>query len=161
MPKDLASSAVGNVQIQATPSSTRPQSNSFGKKGGGRASQAYSPTGDPPIFYTAIKIFAISKVDDKSQTFDCHFRLFVEWREERLPEGVRRWPKLKLLNQVAESSMKDPDAVREPELDVKSGWWELKRDFNGTFSCDFDLHVFPFDNQDLTLQVSCCGLSLP
>ena len=143
MPKDLPP----GVQMQQA---TSPTFN--GHKGGGRPS-VHRPSVEPPVFYTTIKIFAIPSIDDKRQTFDAHFRLFVEWRDETLPSGDKRWPKLKILNQVAQSSMRNPDEDREPEKNMDTGWWELKRDFIGTFSADFDMHVFPFDNQDLTVQV--------
>jgi hypothetical protein len=147
MPKDLPPGA--SVQMQQA---TSPTSN--GRKGGGRSS-VHQPSAEPPVFYTTIKIFAIPSIDDKRQTFDAHFRLFVEWRDEPLsPDGDKRWPKLKILNQVAESSMSNAaEDLREPELNESTRWWELKRDFIGTFSANFDMHVFPFDNQDLTMQV--------
>ena len=64
-----------------------------------RKVKAQAPT--KPAFYVAIKIYSIADIDDKTQTFTTHFRLFIEWLNEAgLSSDRLPWPKVNLLNQV-------------------------------------------------------------
>ena len=105
----------------------------------------------PPTFYASVKIYGIPAIDDKRQTFDAQMRMFIEWNSSGCPASKLPWPKILLLNQIDKSQT--GETVRRDPSHRKNGWWIMKVNVDGRFACLFNLTVFPFDNQNLEVQV--------
>lgn len=80
-----------------------------------------------------------------ANTFQADFNLNVAWKGKEEDQ-----PDVQIYNMVEEAA--DPDVGPAKKGDLGFDWYYRIR-FKGTFRQNYDLHVFPFDQQDLQVRV--------
>jgi hypothetical protein len=125
--------------------------------------------GLPLVVRVAASIVDLRAIDDRGSTFSATIDLRLRWRDPRLsdpraPDGTfalvrdaeldarlaTMWsPELGFRNQVAE-----PIRVRRSLRVFATGEVELLERLSGQFTSPFDLSQFPFDRQDLRIELT-------
>ena len=90
-----------------------------------------------------VVLLGISNVSEKSGTWDADYYLYEQW-----PPTEGFTPRTEVVNEVERKSMSFDDT------DLRSGLCNRSRRIHATLRSEFNLHVFPFDTQQLTLRVS-------
>jgi len=109
-----------------------------------------------------VQIFlnSIGKIDSSTETWECDFWLRAVWTDEHLfevrgsDEDFRadwddpEWfqPKLEVVNSQALDCILEQKFVDGDEIYLEQRW-------RGTLHTDMDLHVFPYDHQELRIDV--------
>jgi hypothetical protein len=115
--------------------------------------QAQAPYEEAPVVGIAVKLISISSLDMASCTFSADFNINVAWKGADKDNG----PDIQFYN-IVEEVERDQAATKKGD----EGWeWFYRVRCRGTFNQMYDLHRFPFDSQDLKIDVrlkSACRL---
>ncbi len=90
-----------------------------------------------------IVLLGLSNVTEKSGTWDADYYLYEEW-----PPTPGFVPRTEVVNEVERKS------VAFDDTELRDGVCIRSRRIHSTLRSEFNLHVFPFDEQTLTLQLS-------
>eukprot|EP00927_Polykrikos_kofoidii_P037630 TRINITY_DN3182_c0_g1_i1.p1 TRINITY_DN3182_c0_g1~~TRINITY_DN3182_c0_g1_i1.p1 ORF type:complete len:1974 (+),score=294.55 TRINITY_DN3182_c0_g1_i1:155-5923(+) len=105
----------------------------------------------------AFRVWIVRNVDLVTGTFDCKFRLFLEWLDADacgLPKGKKAKLPLPVINIANAVQCKLLDKSSAPEVvDSETGHLAAQMLFCATLKMDQDVHHFPFDCQWLGITV--------
>jgi len=129
-----------------------------------------SPNQDgPTMVHVGLYVDEITEVDEGANTYGMQGLLDMIWCDPRLSFDPSQtgtkveifleddahgelnniwWPNLKFVNQEQPSSIENLTLLIHPD-----GTVEYRSNFDAVLAADFNLHAFPFDNQDLKLKL--------
>jgi hypothetical protein len=112
----------------------------------------------PQVISAAFRIWLIRNVDLVTATFECKFRVFLEWLDDAaigLPKGKKAKlpvPEVVITNAV-QSQVLDKSSAPEV-VNPDTGHLALQILFRATLKLDQEVHNFPFDCQWLAINMS-------
>jgi hypothetical protein len=90
-----------------------------------------------------VVLLGVANVNERSGTWDADYYLYEEW-----PPTPAFTPRTEVVNEVERKS------VAFDDTELRDGTCVRSRRIHSTLRSEFNLHVFPFDEQTLTLQLS-------
>jgi len=112
----------------------------------------------PQVVSVAFRIWLVRNVDLVTATFECKFRVFLEWLDEDaigLPKGKKAKlpvPELAITNSV-QSQVLDKSSAPEV-VNSDTGHLAVQILYRATLRMDQEVHQFPFDCQWLAITLS-------
>lgn len=107
---------------------------------------------EAPNVGVAIKVISISHLDLADNTFQADFNINVAWCGKQDWAGEDKDALGELVQIYNQMEGEDPDVSEVKKGDGGFDWYFRVR-YRGKFRQHYDLHQFPFDEQDLTVRV--------
>lgn len=121
--------------------------------------------GGPTLVHVGAYIINVTTIDEQAQTFIGDFYVWFSWLDRRLADPAQRRVRVAPLDQVWHPRLlpvnrRSADMVYPQVVEIDPGG-EVRytQRLLGTFTVPLELRAFPFDRQDLYLQIVAPGYS--